>query len=147
MEHIEFVYTAGMDDDEVDAYLADHRFGFLSLADGGKAYGVPVAYHHEDDSLLLRLGEHEGSKKLAYIETTETACFGVFGANPVAESWSILITGGIEPLPPAEAEALDEAVLNRLFIPLRIFDEELDEIETGLYRLSIDEITGRKVAE
>ena len=147
MEHIEFTYTGGMDQDTVEAYLDDHRFGVLSLARDGEAYGIPVAYHWRDGSLLLRLGEHEGSKKVVFIESTDTASFVLYGADPPEESWSILITGPIEPLPDEAAESLDEATINRLFVPLRVFDEPIEDIETGLYRLTIDEITGRKAVE
>lgn len=147
MEHIEFTYTGGMDEETVEAYLDDHQFGVLSLAKDSEAYGIPVAYHRWDGSLLLRLGEHEGSKKVAFIESTDTACFVIYGADPPEESWSILITGTIEPLPDEEAAALDEAILNRLFVPLRVFDEPIDDLETGLYRLTMDEITGRSAVD
>lgn len=147
MEHFEFAYTSGMAADEVDTYLAENRIGVLSLANGGEAYGLPMAYHYDGDEVLFRLGEHEESKKLAFIETTKTASFLVYGADPPERSWSILISGDIEPLPADAIDGLDEAARNRLFNPIRIFNESIDEIETGIYRLSIDQITGRKTVE
>ncbi len=147
MEHFEFAYTSGMDADEVDTYLAENRVGVLSLASGGEAYGLPMAYHYDGDEVLFRFGEHEGSKKLAFIEGTDTASFVVYGADPPDQSWSILISGVIEPLPADAADGLNEAARNRLFNPIRVFDESIDELETGIYRLSIDQITGRKTVD
>lgn len=140
MDQFAYTYTVGMDDAAVEERLRAAETGVLSLADGGDAYGIPVAYHWDGEVFVFRLGEHPGSEKLAFIESTARASFLVYHYGPSDESWSVMATGQLERLPPEEADQLEA---QDDFLPLRIFGEEVDELEPALYALEVETLTGR----
>lgn len=139
MEHAEYTYTFGMEEREVEERLRAGRVGVLALADRGDAYAVPVAYHYDGD-LHLRLGDHEASEKMAYVDTTTTASFVVHGATGPEASWSIVIRGSLHRLPD---DRFDEAAINERFGPIRVFGEDVGDMEQAIYEVDIEEITGR----
>lgn len=144
MEHVEFTYTAGMDEESVRARLRAAETGVLALADGSDAYAIPMAFHYDDgDSILLRVGRFPGSEKIAYIEATGRACFVVYEYESPRESWSVLLTGTLHPVSLGD-DRFDEAEINRRFPDLRVFDEDIAELEIELYELRIDTVTGRE---
>lgn len=148
MDHIEYAYTAGMNEDDLDERLREAETGVLALADGDEAYAVPLAHCYDGDVLYFRLGQTEGSTKRAFLDSTETACYVLYGVEPATDpddldSWSIVITGQVDRLPPERRDAFDEATINHEFPPIRVFDESIDEIEIEIWMLSIETITGR----
>ena len=144
MEHVDFTYTAGMDRASVDARLRDAEAGVLALADHDDAYAIPLAFHYDGgDSILLRLGRFEGSEKMAYLETTERACFVLYGYESPEDSWSVLLRGTVRPLP-ADDERYDDAEINRRFPDLRVFDEDIADLEIELFEFQFDAVTGRR---
>ncbi|MFC6838192.1 pyridoxamine 5'-phosphate oxidase family protein [Halomarina ordinaria] len=144
MEHIEFVYTMGMDEADVERRLRDAEAGVLSLADGDDAYAVPVSHHYEDGSVFFRLSDDAHSEKLAFVETTRRACFVVYGVEGADESWSVVATGTLRPVEGAAAERFDAAGINDRFGPLRVFDEAIDEVDVVVLELDVEEVTGRR---
>lgn len=143
MRDVEYVYTGGMTETEVDDRLRSSETGVLSLADGGRAYAVPVSYHYDDGSIFLRLGDDDHSEKLELVETTEEACFVVYGVDEPDESWSVVVTGTLREVPDDD-EAYDPTEINERFSSLRVFDEAVDELDVVLYELRISEVTGRR---
>lgn len=148
MEHVEYAYTSGMDDSEIEERLQTAETGVLALSGDGDAYAIPLAHYYDGDSLYFRLGLTEGSTKREFCETTETACYVLYGAEPTDEprgldSWSIIVTGPLVELSEAEHERFDTAEINRHFTPIRVFDEAIDDIEITVVELEIDTITGR----
>jgi nitroimidazol reductase NimA-like FMN-containing flavoprotein (pyridoxamine 5'-phosphate oxidase superfamily) len=144
MEHVEFTYTAGMDEETVKARLEDAETGVLALADGSDAYAVPLAFFYDGgDSILLRLGRFTGSEKMAYVEATGRVCFVVYDYRAPRDSWSVLVTGELHAVP-TEDERFDDAEINRRFPDLRVFDEDVAELEIELYELRIETMTGRE---
>ncbi len=139
MEHVEYVYTFGMDETELERKLEESDTGVLSLARDGDAYALPVSFHYDGERILLRFGVEEGSEKVSFVETTDTASFVVYEATG-EESWSILAQGSLVPAP----DTLNEAEINERFVPLRVFDESLGDVEPELYELRIESVTGRK---
>ncbi|NHN59591.1 MULTISPECIES: pyridoxamine 5'-phosphate oxidase family protein [Halorussus] len=139
MEHVEYVYTFGMTDAELDDRLRAGEAGVLSLADGGDAYGVPVGYHFDGESLLVRLGDSEGSTKMEYLDATETATLVVYEKESDEESWSVVVRGTPRELPPKP-----DAEVNEEFEPFRLFDEDIEDVEAAIYELEMDEVTGRR---
>lgn len=137
MEHVEYVYTFGMTDGELDELIRTHDVGVLSLADAGDAYAVPVAYDYDGESLVVRLADHGDSTKMTYLEATETATFVVYETGD--PSWSILVRGELR-----ERDDFDETHVNRRFSTLRVFGESIDEVETVVYELEMEEVTGRR---
>jgi hypothetical protein len=146
-EDVSFAYTHGMDRETVERRLRDGGTGVLSLADDGDAYAVPVAFHYEDGTVFFRLGETDDSTKRAYVESTGTATFVVYEADPTEESraldsWSILVTGRLREVPDDDPH-YDAAAINEEFAPIRVFDEGIDEIDLTLYALDPETVTGR----
>ncbi|MFC7174047.1 pyridoxamine 5'-phosphate oxidase family protein [Haloplanus litoreus] len=95
MDHVDYVYTTGMDDAEVDSHLREGTDAVLALADGDEAYAVPLSYHYDGDRLLLRVSTHDDdAEKRRFLETTDTATFALYTDSPEA-SWSIHVRGPI----------------------------------------------------
>jgi hypothetical protein len=140
MEHIEFVYTFGMTEDEIAEKLASRENGVLALAQDGAAYAVPISFHYTEGEIYLRLARHEGSKKIDYIDSTTEASFLLYEYADDGSSWSVLAVGGITKV----GEGFDKTALNEQFPDLRIFDESVDDVELEIYRLDVSEITGRR---
>lgn len=148
MEHIEYAYTSGMDDSEIKERLQTTQTGVLALSDDGDAYAIPIAHYYDGDGLYFRLGATQRSTKQAFWETTKTACYALYGAEPTGDprgldSWSIIITGPLVELSEGERERFDTAEINRHFSPIRVFDESIDEIDITIVELAIETITGR----
>ena len=141
LDHVEFVYTTGMDEAEVEGYLADATTGTLALADGDEAYALPMAIHWDGTRLLLRLGARPESHKLAFLETTTTATVVCYAYEDPADSWSVLVRGPVVEL---AGDEYDDARINELFPPLRIFDEDTAALDPVVYALEPEEITGRR---
>lgn len=149
MEHVEYTYTHGMDDSEIEDRLRTAETGVLALAGDGDAYAIPLAHHYDGEGLYFRLGMTEGSTKREFWETTETACYVLYGTEPTddpreLDSWSIIVTGRLVELPETDHERFDTAEINRRFSPIRVFDEAIDDIEITIAELAIDTITGRR---
>jgi nitroimidazol reductase NimA-like FMN-containing flavoprotein (pyridoxamine 5'-phosphate oxidase superfamily) len=146
-----FTYTEGMDRETVERRLREAGTGVLSLADGGDAYGIPVAYHYEDGVVFLRLGETPASAKGDYLDATATATLVVYETDPTDEpreldSWSILVRGSLREVPGDDSH-YDAATINEQFAPIRVFGEGLDELELTLYALEPESVTGRETPE
>ncbi|GGN99513.1 MULTISPECIES: pyridoxamine 5'-phosphate oxidase family protein [Haloarcula] len=144
---VEFAYTEGLTEAEVETRLRDATDGVLALADDGDAYAIPVFHHYEDGSLYVRLGETPDSRKAAYVETTDTATYVVYEAETTSDDaeqhgWSVVARGPIRAVPPDDP-AYDAVTINDRFAPIRVFDEALDEVELTLYELRIEELAGR----
>jgi len=148
---VSFTYTEGMERETVERRLREAGTGVLSLADGDDAYAVPVAYHYEDGVVFFRLGEAADSTKTEYLDATDTATLVVYAADPTDEareldSWSILVRGTLRAVPDDDA-GYDAAAINEAFAPIRVFDEDLDELELGLWVLEAESVTGRETPE
>ncbi|GAA0204449.1 pyridoxamine 5'-phosphate oxidase family protein [Halobaculum roseum] len=144
MDVTDRVYTAGMTDEEVDERLRERQTGVLSLARDGDAYAVPVAFRYDGESIRFRLGDDGASRKLAFADATDTACFLAYGYEGPEDSWSIIATGPIRRLPEEDRDATTAADLNDQYVPLRVFDEAIEETALIGYELEIEAITGRR---
>jgi nitroimidazol reductase NimA-like FMN-containing flavoprotein (pyridoxamine 5'-phosphate oxidase superfamily) len=143
MEHVEYVYTSGMNESEVDAHLRAGEHGVLGLADDNDSYAIPLSYHYDGDQFLLRVSEHDDdSEKRQFIETTETATFVCYEAS-TNESWSILVRGHLREW----VGDVEEETINEWFQPFRLFDETIEDVEFSLYSLRMETVIGRKSVE
>lgn len=139
MEHVEYVYTVGMTDAELAERLREGEVGVLSLADGGDAYAVPVDYHYDGESLVVRLSDREDSTKMEYVEATETATLVVHERVSDDESWSVLVRGRLQKLP-----SETDREINEQFEPFRLFNEDIEDVEVVVYELEMTKVTGRR---
>lgn len=148
MEHIEYAYTRGMDDAEIDERLRSTGTGVLSFADGDAGYGIPLAHHYDGDHLYFRLGVTEDSRKRRLLDGGGPVSYAVYDTEETAdarglESWSVVVSGTLARIPESEHERFDTAEINRQFTPIRVFDEDVDEMEIVIVRLDADAVTGR----
>ncbi|MGM0605771.1 MAG: pyridoxamine 5'-phosphate oxidase family protein [Halobacteriota archaeon] len=146
MEHVEYVYTEGIPETEVDRILKRETHGVLALADGGNAYAVPMNYHYDGEHLYIRVSEEPGSTKAEYADVTETAAFIVYDVREETDAYSVMVRGDIRRLSDAEQSTFSDADLNEWFPPFRLFDETIPDVEISIYELVPTEITGRKTA-
>ncbi|MFC6733408.1 MULTISPECIES: pyridoxamine 5'-phosphate oxidase family protein [unclassified Haladaptatus] len=144
IDHIEYTFTEGMSERDVDRMLKSTETGVLALSRGGEAYAIPVAFHYDGERIIIRLGRHQGSEKMAFIETTTQACLTCYDYDPPDDSWSIIARGSLRELTGAERATYDDATVNEAFIPIRIFGEATEELEPALFELEIRELTGRR---
>lgn len=119
-----------------------------SLSKNDDAYAIPVAHFYDGENLYFRLGSTDGSTKRAFLTTTETACYVLYGTEPTAdpnelESWSVVVTGRLSEVAETEHDRFDTAAINRRFSPIRVFDEPIDDIEITIVELEVDTVTGR----
>ena len=137
-----------MDRDEVDAFLADQGYGVLSLADGGSAYGVPVSFGYDGESklylYLIQFGD--GSRKLDYVEETDTACVVTFDVESRFRWRSAIVSGPLQPLPEDEVETMEEVMNDNAWFP-SLFPPEDPMTAVRRLELHIEEVTGRKGEE
>lgn len=140
MEHVSFVYTIGMNESAVSERLRAAETGVLSLAQAGEAYGIPVHVHYDGEAVWLRLGEHEGSEKMSFVESTTDACLTVYEAND-DESWSILVRGAL-----VREGTGSPSAMNERFGPMRVFGESVSEMTPVAFRLEPAAVTGRRTS-
>lgn len=140
MDHVEYIYTGGLSAEESRARLESAEVGVLAFARRGDSYAIPMAHVLDGDRLLFRFGDDPESWKMAYAAETITATFTVYEYGDPEDSWSVLARGPIEQtdLHP------DDATLNELFPPFRLFNESIDDLTYDIYELRIEELTGRE---
>jgi nitroimidazol reductase NimA-like FMN-containing flavoprotein (pyridoxamine 5'-phosphate oxidase superfamily) len=148
MDHVEYAYTTGMDEDAVVDRLREAGTGVLSLAREGDAYAIPLAHYYEDGSLYVRLGVTPDSEKAAFLAATDRATYVVYDTADSDEareldSWSIIATGPLRRLPAERHDEFDTPAINRRFSPIRVFDEPIEAIEIEIYELAIETMAGR----
>jgi hypothetical protein len=148
VDHVEYVYTVGMDDAEVERRLRAAEAGVLALADDGAAYAVPISHVYEDGVVYLRMSDDDDDpRKLRFADATVEASFLVYGIEGPGDSWSVLCAGPLrEVTDPAEA-GFDAATMTERFGALRVFDEAVQDVELRLYALDVERLTGRRTAE
>jgi len=152
MDNIEYAYTLGMDDAAVEERLETAETGVLALSDGDDSYAIPLAHYYDGERLYFRLGVTDGSRKQQYLETTDTASYVLYGTADTddprgIDSWSVLVTGHLTELPESEYERFDTAEINRAFSPIRVFDEDVEEMDIVIVELEIESITGRHTSD
>lgn len=139
MEHAAYVYTTGLDDDEVTGRLASADHCVLALADGDDSYAIPVSAHYRDGRVLVRLSDHDDATKFDYLDATETATLVFYDVDEDGDSWSVLLRGEL-----SETETPDEATLDEWFGPFHLFDEGVTEVTFRVFELDADGAVGRE---
>jgi len=139
MDHVEYVYTEGMDRGEIDERLRSGRHGVVALADGDEAYAVPLSYHYDGERLLVRVSDDGDAEKVRFLDRTERATF-VRYEGTADDSWSVHVRG---PIRPWDGDA-DDATLNEWFPPFRLFDEAVEDVEMTVYELVMESVVGRR---
>lgn len=151
MDHVEYAYTSGLNEADINERLRTAETGVLALCENGDSRAIPLAHYYDGEALYFRLGKTEGSEKWAAMETPGTATYVVYETSPTEgaeeiDSWSIHVTGHLRELPASDHDRFDTAEINRRFSPIRVFDEAIDDIDIAIVELSVETIAGRTTA-
>jgi nitroimidazol reductase NimA-like FMN-containing flavoprotein (pyridoxamine 5'-phosphate oxidase superfamily) len=149
MDNVEYAYTCGMSEDDIEHRLQSTRTGVLALCADADARAVPLAHYYDGDGLYFRLGKTDDSEKWDAIGHTASATYVVYDAEPTdgpdeLTSWSIHATGPVRELSESEYDRFDTAEINRRFAPIRIFEERIDDVDIAIVELTIETLTGRE---
>lgn len=142
MRYTEYTYTVGMGDEELAERLAVEDVGVLSLVRGDEAVSFPAAHYYDGTHLYLRLCERPGSDKTALVDATRRASFVLTGGGSDGNSWSVIVRGPLTVVD--DDDELDDATVNRWFAPVSLFDEAVEEVVPVVYRMTVDDIDGRR---
>lgn len=135
-----------MTDGEIEAAIGNAQVGVLGLAEGGRAYAIPVFFAYKDGDFYWH--SHPGYKE-GYIHDTEEACLTlVHGFGP--DEWESVMAFG-KPEPIWDELEIEEAQAALAEIPP---PPELGTTEEGepkrsgkhavYWKLSPTRVTGRK---
>jgi nitroimidazol reductase NimA-like FMN-containing flavoprotein (pyridoxamine 5'-phosphate oxidase superfamily) len=135
--------TTELSTEDCETLLSESGVGVLALTDGTEAYSIPESFGYNGETLYFQFVYKPDSKKMAFLETTETATFTVYDKQPAQ---SVLVQGPIEPVPEEDETKAATAIAENASIPtLKVYPETMpDEISMGYHRLRPTEITGRK---
>ncbi|WP_396613561.1 pyridoxamine 5'-phosphate oxidase family protein (plasmid) [Haloferax sp. S1W] len=135
-----------MADAEIDDFLGRAGTGVLSFARRNESYSIPISYgfDRKNTQFFVRLGFGPDSEKKRFTEVMSRVSFVVYGQT--ADGWkSVVARGRLEEI---TEDAIDSDLIHTLKeseIPLvTIFDQPLDELDFRMYRLVVDDLSGRK---
>mgnify|MGYP000011754020 CR=1 FL=1 len=135
-----------LNDEEIDELLGTGGIGVLGLADESDPYAIPVSYGYDADDrvLYLRLGFADDSEKERYLARSDRAALVVTVEG--MDGWaSVVARGQLSTMPEASIDGTTVEAIRSVDIPfVTIYEEEPRELEYRLYRLTPDELTGRK---
>ncbi|GGL40609.1 pyridoxamine 5'-phosphate oxidase family protein (plasmid) [Halarchaeum sp. CBA1220] len=128
---------------ECDTVLSESGVGVLALTDGTEAYSIPESFGYDGEILYFQFVYKQDSKKIAFLETTDTATLTVYDEQPAQ---SVIVQGPIEPVPEADETKAATAIAENASIPtLNVYPETTpDEVRMDYYRLPPTAITGRQ---
>lgn len=82
-----------MTDAEVREFVRHNKFGLLSLAENGRAYGLPLFYGYDGRSIFVHV---HGGLKSQYVRSTSEACFTIVRVMGMDDWASVQVFGTIE---------------------------------------------------
>lgn len=135
-----------LDSDAIDELLGTGGVGVLALADESDPYAIPVSYGYDGNEgvLYLRLGFGEDSEKKRYLDRSDRAALVVTVEG--GDGWaSVVARGPLSEVPEATIDGTVVEAIRSIDIPfVAITDESPRELDYKLYRLSPEELTGRR---
>lgn len=135
-----------MTDAAIDAFLARHETGVLSLARTDEPYAIPISYGYDDENraFYMRLVSTPESEKRQFLDTAPSARLVVYDEQDSSYR-SVIATGTLENIPPAELTPEQIAQYGDARRPLfEIWAQQKDELDIELYRLTLDSLNGRR---
>ncbi|MFP8952993.1 pyridoxamine 5'-phosphate oxidase family protein [Natrialbaceae archaeon A-arb3/5] len=135
-----------MADAEIDEFLARHETGVLALARGDEPYSIPISYGYDEDDreLYLRLVSMPDSEKRAFLDADPDTRLVVYDEQESVYR-SVIATGTLENVPPAELTSEEIAQYGRAKQPLfEIWAQGKQELDIELYRLVPSSLDGRR---
>lgn len=131
-----------MTDAEIDTFLREQGTGVLSLADGNRAYAVPISFGYETGRAVFAYWQFgSDSRKMAYSDATERACLVVYEVESQLDWCSVLAFGSLREMSLDEWTDLGELMADNAWSPdLSTMGER--RLTVIGYELRIDEATG-----
>src|SRR6056297_2039473 len=106
--------TTELSREERDRLLVESGVGVLALTDGTEAYSVPESFGYDGEILYFQFTYTPESKKMVFLETTETATFTVYDEQPAQ---SVIVRGTLEPVLEDEETKAATAIADNASIP------------------------------
>lgn len=140
----------GLSEDGIEEVLTRNGVGVLSLFGEPYPYAIPMSFGYDSDepTLVVQFGGGDGSRKRRCLETNPNVCFTVY-EKPAPDTWrSVVITGSLHAIPDEERDRAFAVLAANATFPwdVRVWGVPLEEAELTLYRLAIDDCTGREFA-
>ncbi|WP_410765681.1 pyridoxamine 5'-phosphate oxidase family protein [Haloferax sp. DFSO60] len=135
-----------MDDEDISHLLRQEGVGVLSLADEGTAYGIPLSfgYDEENNSLyFMFLQPGETSKKVAFAERTEHACFTVWEAQSRYDWRSVVLDGTLHRVEHGDWHRVEEVLGDNAWYP-SLFSETEPMQDILVWEFRIDAQSGQQ---
>lgn len=82
-----------MTEGELDTFVSRQNFGILALAEGGRAYGVPLFYGVRSGAIYFQT---RAGKKTHYLYATAEACLTIAMTRGLGEWASVQLIGRLE---------------------------------------------------
>jgi len=133
----------GMNDEEIDAFLSNRRWGVLGLPTEEVPYLLPLSYGFDGgDRLYFTYLRGPDSQKATLSERAETAAFLVFAVDTLYNWESVLLEGQLTTVPESEWDNLAD-VLDDVWRP-DVLESAVDVGDIDVYELSINGRNGIK---
>lgn len=134
-----------MTDAEAREFIGHNKAGVLSLADQGRAYGIPLYYGYDGHAIYFLM---RGGLKQQYLKLTREACFTILRV-PGLDQWaSVHVFGPLEEINEPRDRITAQAALMAVPLPPDWGESAFGEPRRGVdptlvYRLTLGEISGR----
>ncbi|WP_435196744.1 pyridoxamine 5'-phosphate oxidase family protein [Natronomonas sp. EA1] len=103
---------------EIDSFLRSQGHGVLSLAAAGEAYGFPVSFGYDGETLYFVFQRpREESRKEVFANETTTASFLAYAVEGKADWTSVIATGPLRSVGAEEWPTLLAAVEANAWYP------------------------------
>ncbi|MFC5277461.1 pyridoxamine 5'-phosphate oxidase family protein [Halorubrum rubrum] len=138
---------AEMSASAIDAFLARHETGVLSLARDDAPYAIPISYGYDEDSreTFLRLVSTVDSEKREFLGSDPDARIVVYEEDG-GRYTSVVAVGTLERVDPATLTPETIAQYGETRRPLfEIWADGKPDLDIQLYRLAPDRLTGRTI--
>lgn len=133
---------------EIDAFLARHETGVLSLAEGDEPYAIPISYGYDADERVfyMRLVSTPESEKRQYLASEPRARLVVYEETDDGETYrSVVAVGTLEEIRPDEltADRIEQygAARRPLF---EIWGQSKEDLNIQLYEFAPESQNGRR---
>ena len=136
-----------MDASAVDAFLARHETGVLSLARDDAPYAIPVSYGYDEDAreAFIRLVSSVDSEKRAFLGSDPAARLVVYEEDG-DEYTSIVGVGTLRRIDLDELTPETITQYGETRRPLfEIWTDGKADLDIDLYRFEPERLTGRKI--
>jgi len=134
-----------MTDEEIESFLGDGGVAVVSFARDDEPYSIPVSYGYDPAAgqFYVRLGFAPDSEKEAFAGPNRRVSIVVH--RETDDGWaSVVARGTLREVTEAAIDAQVVRAIRRVDIPLvSIFDAPTRELDFRLYRVAVDDLSGR----